>query len=43
VDDGGRSAHHRHEVGVEKMNVFTIIGIVVVVILIAGYFGIHGF
>ena len=25
-----------------KMNIFTIIGIVVVVILVAGYFGVHG-
>ena len=25
-----------------RMNIFTIIGIVVVVILVAGYFGIHG-
>jgi hypothetical protein len=24
------------------MNIFTIIGIVVVVILVAGYFGVHG-
>jgi len=24
------------------MNIFTIIGVVVVVILVAGYFGIHG-
>ncbi len=25
------------------MNIFTIIGIVVVVVLVAGYFGVHGF
>jgi len=25
------------------MNIFTIIGVVVVVILVAGYFGVHGF
>ncbi len=25
-----------------RMNIFTIIGVVVVVILVAGYFGIHG-
>jgi hypothetical protein len=25
-----------------RMNVFTIIGIVVVAILVAGYFGVHG-
>lgn len=25
-----------------KMNIFTIIGVVVVVILVAGYFGVHG-
>lgn len=25
-----------------RMNIFTIIGVVVVVILVAGYFGVHG-
>jgi hypothetical protein len=25
------------------MNIFTLIGVVVVVILVAGYFGVHGF
>ncbi len=29
--------------GVEAMNIFTIIGIVVVIILVAGYFGVHSF
>jgi len=43
VHDGGRTTHRRHKVEVEKMNIFTIIGVVVVVILIAGYFGIHSF
>jgi len=31
------------EPGQGKMNLFTIIGIVVVVLFVAGYFGIHGF
>ena len=32
---------HHHGVG-DIMNIFTIIGVVVVVILVAGYFGVHG-
>jgi hypothetical protein len=26
-----------------KMNIFTIVGVVVVVLLVAGYFGVHSF
>jgi len=29
------------ESGKSKMNIFTIIGVVVVVLLVAGYFGVH--
>jgi len=28
--------------GQGKMNLFTIIGVVVVILLVAGYFGVHG-
>jgi hypothetical protein len=38
-----RDARHHRESGESKMNIFTIIGVVVVVIIVAGYFGVHGF
>jgi len=29
------------ESGQSKMNIFTIIGVVVVILMVAGYFGVH--
>jgi hypothetical protein len=37
------TARHHHGVGAEQKNVFTIIGVVGVIILVAGYFGVHSF
>jgi hypothetical protein len=36
-------AHRAPSSRIEQMNIFTIIGVVVVVILVAGYFGVHSF